>query len=63
MPTVIHQAHPLFQVHDRHPLLHGLPVVLLCLAFMLAFLYSVLPEVAGLLGPGAGLEPSPGLVP
>jgi len=63
MPTVMHQSHPLFHVHDRHPLLHGLPVVLLCLAFVLAFLFSVMPGVVGLLDPAASQEATPGLVP
>jgi hypothetical protein len=42
-------SHPVFRVHDRHPLLHGLPVILLCLAFIIAFLASVMPAALTLL--------------
>jgi len=38
MPMVLRQSHPVFHVHDRHPLLKGLPVIALFLAFILAFL-------------------------
>jgi hypothetical protein len=50
MSTVMKQQHPAFHVHDRHPMLHGLPVLLLCLAFLVAFLFSVVPGVGSLLG-------------
>jgi hypothetical protein len=42
-------SHPVFRVHDRHPLLHGLPVILLCLAFIIAFISSVMPAALELL--------------
>lgn len=63
MPTVIQHAHPVFQVHDRHPALHGLPVVLLCLAFVVAFLLSVMPGVVDLLAPPALQAPASVVAP
>jgi len=53
MPTVMQRPHPMFHVHDRHPALHSLPVVLLSLAFVVAFLLSVIPGVVELLNPPA----------
>jgi len=50
MSTVKQEQHPAFHVHDRHPMLHGLPVLVLCLAFLVAFLFSVVPGVSSLLG-------------
>jgi hypothetical protein len=53
MPTVMQHPHPMFHVHDRHPALHSLPVVLLSLAFVVAFILSVMPGVVDLLNPPA----------
>ena len=52
MPTVMRSPHPSFRVHDRHPALHGLAWLVLCLVVVVAFLASVMP---GALGPA----PSP----
>jgi hypothetical protein len=43
MPTVMNQVHPFFQVHDRHPLLHGFSWLALCLLLLVAFLLAVMP--------------------
>ena len=52
MPTTL-TSHPVFRVHDRHPLLRGLPLILLCLAFVIAFLASVMPAaLTSLSSPG-----------
>lgn len=45
MPTVINQLHPFLRIHDRHPMLHGLFWLALCLLLLLAFLMSVMPGV------------------
>jgi hypothetical protein len=52
MATVMRPSHPSFRIHDRHPLLHGLTWLILCLVVVVAFLASVMP---GALGPA----PSP----
>jgi len=53
MPTVMQHPDPMFHVHDRHPALHSIPVVLLSLAFVVAFMLSVMPGVIELLNPPA----------
>jgi len=40
MPTTL-TSHPVFRVRARHPLLRGLPVILLALAFLVAFLVTM----------------------
>jgi len=45
MPNVIRQPRPMFRVHDAHPMLHGLAVLIVCAAFLTAFFLSVLPGV------------------
>ncbi len=61
MPTAMNRSQPAFHLHDRHPLLHGLPLLLLCLAFLLGFLFSVIPEVSQLLEPPAPPPQASGL--
>ena len=41
MPKTMNQPHPQFQVHDRHPALRGVAVLILGLVFVVAFLASV----------------------
>ncbi len=48
MPTVMRSPHPSFRVHDRHPALHGLAWLVLCLVVLLAFLATVVPGAPGL---------------
>lgn len=45
MPTTLN--HPVFRVHNRHPLLRGLPVVLLFLAFLIAFVVTMRLDTQG----------------
>jgi hypothetical protein len=45
MPTVMRSSHPSFRIHDRHPALHGLSWLVLCLVLVMAFLASVMPGV------------------
>ena len=43
MPTVMNHPDLLLRVHDRHPMLHGLSWLLLCLLLLAAFLLAVMP--------------------
>jgi hypothetical protein len=49
----MNQTHPQFQIHDRHPALHGLAVLILALGFVAAFLATVTP---GALAPTTGAD-------
>lgn len=43
MPTVMNHPDLLLRVHDRHPMLHGLSWLLLCLLLLAAFVLAVVP--------------------
>jgi hypothetical protein len=43
MAQELRQPHPLFHVHDPHPVLHGLGVLLICAMFVVAFVVSIVP--------------------
>jgi len=58
MATVTKQPHPSFRVHDRHPALHGLTWLILCLVAVLAFLASVVPGAHGLEPSWDGARPA-----
>ena len=60
MPMVLRRSHLAFHVHDRHPLLKGLPLVVLCLAFIIAFMASVMAETRAPLSSGEVERPSSG---
>jgi hypothetical protein len=45
MPNVIHQSQPMFRVHDQHPMLRGLAVLLAAALFLAVFFLSVMPGV------------------
>jgi hypothetical protein len=47
MPDVIRPPHPMFHVHDPHPLLHGLVVLVICALFVVAFVVSIMPGALG----------------
>jgi hypothetical protein len=55
------QTDPQFQLHDRHPALHGVAVLILALLFVAAFLATMAP---GSPGPSPGADtvtaPAPG---
>jgi len=56
MATVLKPSHPSFPVHDRHPALHGLAWLILCLVVVVAFLATVIPGAHGLAPSPDGVE-------
>lgn len=56
MSTVLKSSHPSFPVHDRHPALHGLAWLVLCLVVLLAFLATVVPGAYGMAPSPDGAE-------
>jgi hypothetical protein len=43
MPRVLNRSRPQFQLHDRHPALRGVAVLILALVFVAAFVATMPP--------------------